>query len=94
MAIEWAKLEKNSVFDMSSVREWHDMQQEARRLGKTIHGSFATIVVEKNAELSPDDPSRKFKGRTVFLGDQVRDQDAQSAIFVELSSAPAAMEAG
>ena len=35
-----------------------------------------------------------YKGRTVFLGDQVRDQDNRTAIFEEISSAPAAMEAG
>ena len=95
MADEWSKLEKNGVFNMASVREWEDVRAEAKANGHTIHhGSLATIVVEKNAELDASDPTRKFKARTVFLGDQVRDQDAQSAIFVELSSAPAAMEAG
>ena len=58
------------------------------------HGSLATIVVEKNHELPENDPTRKFKGRTVFLGDQVRDHNGDSAVFEELQSAPAAMEAG
>ena len=30
----------------------------------------------------------------MFLGDQVRDQDSHAAVFEELTSAPAAMEAG
>ena len=49
---------------------------------------------KERRELPKGDPSRKYKGRTVFLGDQVRDQDSQTAIFEELQSAPAAMEAG
>ena len=92
MREEWQKLEANGVFDMAQVREWKDVRQQAKASGATVHhGSLATIVVEKNAELSVSDPSRKFKGRTVFLGDQVRDQDSQAAIFEELTSAPAAI---
>ena len=95
MRTEWGKLEANNVLDMRSVNSWHVVRDAARRSGVTIHhGSLATIVVEKNAELPESDPSRKYKGRTVFLGDQVRDQDSQTAIFEEISSAPAAMEAG
>ena len=95
MVDEWSKLVKNSVFDMSTVEEWATVRRAAQHTGETIHhGSLATIVVEKNAELPRSDPSRKFKGRTVFLGDQVRDQDWQHAIFQEIASAPAAMEAG
>ena len=48
---------------------------------------------EKNSELAADDPRRKFKGRVVFQGNQVRDQSRNTAMFQELSSCPAAMEA-
>ena len=71
MRTEWGKLEANGVFDMAKVQEWHAVRARARRDGATIHhGSLATIVVEKNSELPEDDASRKYKGRTVFLGDR------------------------
>ena len=37
---------------------------------------------------------RKFKGRTVFQGNNVRDENADVALLAELGSAPATMEAG
>ena len=40
------------------------------------------------------DPSRKMKGRVVFLGDRVKDGDGNYATFEELSSSPAAMSSG
>ncbi len=40
------------------------------------------------------DPGRKFKGRYVFQGSEVKDQNWEAAIFQELGSSPAAMEAG
>ena len=58
MKTEWAKLEKNEVFDMSTVKSWHIVRDAARKSGETIHhGSLATIVVEKNSELPEDDKS-------------------------------------
>ena len=50
-------------------------------------------MVEKNHELDPNDKRRKYKGRAVFQGNNVRDQDGNSAIFVDLGSSPATMEA-
>merc|ERR1712240_4068 len=95
MREEWDKLVKNEVFRLSEVREWAAVSSEAKRNQSVVHhGSLATIVVEKNHELPETDPSRKYKGRTVFLGDQVRDHNGDSAVFEELQSAPAAMEAG
>ena len=38
-------------------------------------------------------PRRKYKGRAVFAGDRVRDEAGQWAIFQELGSCPATMEA-
>ena len=95
MRDEWDKLQANEVIDLSKVREWVSVSSEAKRSGSVVHhGSLATIVVEKNHELPEGDKNRKFKGRTVFLGDQVRDHNGDAAIFEELQSAPAAMEAG
>ena len=55
-------------------------------------GSFA-ICVEKNAELAEDNPAGKYKGRVVFKANQVKDENWEVAMFQELSSSPATMEA-
>ena len=51
------------------------------------------IVVEKNHELDISDKRRKYKGRAVFQGNNVRDEYGNWAIFAELGSSPATMEA-
>ena len=35
------------------------------------------LIYEKNYQLKEDDPARKFKGRGVLLGDQVKDQNME-----------------
>ena len=50
--------------------------------------------MEKNAELDPNDALRKYKGRAVYLGEQVKDEDFNWATFAELGSNPPSMEAG
>ena len=56
-------------------------------------GRVHELCYEKNSELPDDDPRKKYKGRDVFLGDQVKDQDGNVALFNDLSSAPATMAA-
>jgi hypothetical protein len=56
-------------------------------------GRIFALCVEKGSELRPCDPARKFNGRVVFQGNNVRDQNWDAAIFQELGSAPASMEA-
>ena len=51
------------------------------------------ILVEKGSELLKGHKERK-KGRVVFQGNNVKDQTGDWALFEELSSAPATMEAG
>ena len=57
-------------------------------------GGFFETCTEKGSELPLGHPSRKFKGRVCFMGDQVRDENFNIAIFQELSSSPATMQAG
>ena len=52
------------------------------------------ICVEKGSKLPEGEPLRKFKGRAVFQGSNVRDEKADAALFSELGSSPATMEAG
>ena len=46
----------------------------------------------KGSELAVGDPSRKYKGRTVFEGNRVVDENSEQAMFAELGSSPASME--
>ena len=50
-------------------------------------------VQEKGSELPEGDPDRKFKGRCVVRGNVVKDENSHAAIFQELSSSPATLEA-
>ena len=69
-----------------------------RKLGKkgqkAHFGRIFEICSLKGSELPKGHPQRKYKGRSVFQGNQVRDENADHAIFAELGSSPARMEAG
>ena len=52
------------------------------------------FVVEKNTDLPEGDPRRKFKGRVVFQGNNVKNQNWENAVFADLGSSPSSMEAG
>ena len=82
------------VWDESQVREWGKVRAEARRNGAKVNvGLVFGIVVEKNYELDKTDKRRKYKGRAVFQGNNVKDEEGNWAIFQELGSSPATMEA-
>ena len=51
------------------------------------------LIYEKNYQLKEDDPARKFKGRGVLLGDQVKDQNMEAALFQDLGNSPATFDA-
>ena len=91
---EWENLRTKGVWDEPRVRECKSIVEEARKSGQTVHlGRIFEACYEKGSELPPDDPRRKFKGRTVFQGNNVRDQDSDYALLAELGSSPASMEA-
>ena len=93
--VEWDKLMNKKAWDMESVREWSSVSDEAQRKSKKVHvGKIFEICVEKGSELPQGDPLRKFKGRTVFQGNNVKDENNDTALFSELGSSPATMEAG
>ena len=92
---EWFKLVKAKAWDELSVREWSDVARQARDANVKAHmGRIFEICVEKGSELPKGDPNRKYKGRSVFQRNQVRDEHYDYAIFSELSSSPATMQAG
>ena len=93
--IEWEKLMKKKAWDMLSVREWDDVSREAKKKNKKVHvGKVFEICVEKGSELPANDPLRKFKGITVLQGNNVKDESSEVALFSEVGSSPATMEAG
>ena len=73
--------------------EWTDIARIARQSGRVIHlGRLFGLCVEKNFELP--DSERKMKYRVVFQGNQVVTETWEVAIFQDMGSAPATMEAG
>ena len=91
---EWENLRTKGAWDEKRVRECRDIVAEARRNGQTVHlGRIFEACYEKGSELPESDPRRKFKGRTVFQGNNVRDENSDHALFNELGSSPASMEA-
>ena len=86
---------KKTAWLYDTVQEWSTISEGARKKGKKVHvGKVFEICVEKGSELPEGHKLRKFKGRTVFQGNNVRDENADTALFAELGSSPATMEAG
>ena len=91
---EAAKLVQKGAWDPSGAREWQQVADEARKSGVEAHvGRIFGIVIEEHPELPVGHPDQKFKGRLVFQGNEVKDENAHYAIFSELSSNPATLEA-
>ena len=92
MKDEWDRLRSKGVWDEFQAFEWEDIRRQAKRNKEEIHmGYLFGICVEKNSDLSPE--HRKFKERVVFQGNKVINRNYESAIYQDLGSAPATMEA-
>ena len=92
---EWVKLESKPAWLYDKVREWDDVSSDAVRANAKVHvGNVFELCVEKGSELPKGNPLRKYKGRTVFQGNKVKDESDMVALFSELGFAPANMEAG
>ena len=70
---------KKKAWDMASVREWEDVSREAKRR----EGSRWKDVLRKEVNCLPMTPCGSFKGRTVFQGNNVRDENSDTALFQE-----------
>ena len=93
--VEWEKLVQKRAWVIESVREWDDVRAEVKRKGKKVHaGKVFAVCVEKGSELPKTNPLRKLKNRTVFHDNNVQDENSSAALFSELGSSPATMEAG
>ena len=91
---EGEKLLKQGVWDVNSVREKRDVIRDAMKNKKKVHFTrIFPICSEKGNKLPEGDPDRKFTGRCVVQGNDVRDENSHAAIFQELSSSRATPEA-
>ena len=71
-----------------------DVRREAQRPGTKVHFTrMAELIKEKNAGLPKGHPDRTIKGRCVLLGNMVKGENFESAVYAEVASAPAAIEA-
>ena len=94
MLKEWQRLRDMKTWDETEVLEWRDVAKKARRDGEEVHfGYLLGLCFEKGSELPKDHKDRKFKGRTVFQGDRVVNQNYEVAMFQDLGSSPATLEA-
>ena len=92
---EWDNLRSKDVWDPETVREFNEVAQTARRNNAKVHlGRIFGLMVEKGSELPRGDPRRKYTYRVVFQGNNVVDQHWETAIFQDLGSSPASIEAG
>ena len=83
---------KVGVWDEDAVQEWSSVRRDAQKQNiKANVGLIFGIVVEKNHELPEHDPNMKYKGRAVFQGNNVWDEEGNWAVFQELGSCPATM---
>ena len=81
---------------MKGLGAWDEgnVRAKARQEGDTVHfARMCELCHEKGSELEIGDPERKMKGRSVLLGDNVKDHDFSWAEFCELSSSPPTIEA-
>ena len=83
---EGAGVREKEVWDDSSVIEKSVLLERSRSQNRTIHiAEIMAIASIKNWE-TPD--RRRYKGRLVFRGDQVRDSWGGAAQFGEMYSTP------
>ena len=71
---EGEKLLKQGVWDITTVRERRDVTKDAIRFKKVHFARIFPICSEKGSELPEGDPDRKFKGRCVVQGNDVKDE--------------------
>ena len=79
---EWKKLEGRKAWLLNSVREYDEVESEARKENRSVHfGQVMQLCHEKHSELQK--AVREFKGRIVFRGDIVKDESGCFAVFSE-----------
>ncbi len=82
---EYQKLRRYQTWDETQVRSWPVVAAEARRRNKPAHvGSVFGICVVKHSEL--EESLRKYKGRYVYQGNNIKDENNDWAIFQDVEA--------
>ena len=95
----WSSTDTNDMdmqgaWNEEDVMEYDDAVAKANNLGETWHfGRLLELCIEKGSGLPVVYEGRKWKGRVVFQGDQVRAQNYEVAIFSDMASQPATLDA-
>ena len=95
---EWLGQRAAGVYGFSAVGEYDDVVAEAKKSGKEVgqrssHGKDSWNLCGKNYLLPKGHPNRKFKGRGVLLGNQVKNPFWEAAFLQDLRNSPATFEA-
>ena len=79
---EYDQLKGIGTFDMVNVMEFHMVAKRASDTGKTIYfGRIFPLCQIKHSELPPE--FHVYKGRVVFGGNNIRDENGLQAVFAE-----------
>lgn len=79
---EWKKLMDLDAFDLDAMMDQDGVRAMYDKQGKPVHfGLVRALCHEKHSELQLKEP--EYKGRVVFRGDIVRDNDGYYAVFSE-----------
>ena len=79
---EWDKLERKKAWDVTRVAPRAKVIRDAKARGVSVHfGSLMDLCHLKNSQMGEEFWS--YKGRIVFRGDIVKDEDGQFAVFTE-----------
>ena len=91
---EWLNMENVGVWNWNSLCEWDEVAADAKAKNEEVHfGYLFGIMVEKGSEHPVGDVRRYYKYRVVFQGSMVKDQNWEVALFNEMASTPATLEA-
>ena len=89
---EWDKLERTTAWNLKAVKPKAQVIAEAKKEGRSVHfGSLMELCSIKNSQLGKEFWS--CKGRLVFRGDIVKDENGQFAVFTEQGASASHMSA-
>ena len=88
------RVQKKGVWDESKVENFSGLNTGMNKGKRDVYiGRFFDLCVEKGHELPMGHEDRKFKGRVVFGGNSFWTQHRDIAVFQELASQLATLEA-
>ena len=93
MRDEWNRLGAKGTWG-TTVRRWADVAREAKSANEEVHfGYLLGLCFQKGSELPDNHRDKKMKGRVVYQGNRVVNQNWEAALFQDLGSSPATLEA-